>query len=61
MDRTGVTLDRYYFSGRTYEPRYEHSYISDTGAKIQDALPGANFGFPEEPLRTWGEPYGLSN
>jgi hypothetical protein len=42
-------------------PRYEHRYISDTRAKIQDALPRANSGFPEEPLRTWGEPYGLSN
>jgi hypothetical protein len=58
---TSVTLDRYDLSCRTYEPAQQHRYVSDARAKIQDAVPGGNSGFAEEPLRNWREAFGLSD
>jgi hypothetical protein len=59
INRARVTLNCYDLSCRTYEPAQQHRYVSDTSAKIQDALPRANPGFSEEPLRNWGKPSGL--
>jgi len=33
-DRTGITLNRYHLSGRTYDPGHEHSHIPEPGAKL---------------------------
>src|SRR5271165_3747297 len=59
INRARVTLNRYDLSCRTYQPAQQHRYVSDTSAKIQDALPRANPGFAEEPLRNRGKPSGL--
>ena len=53
INRARITLNRYDLSCRTYEPAQQHRYVSDTSAKIQDALPRTNPGSAEESLRNW--------
>jgi hypothetical protein len=60
-DRAAIAFDSKHFSRRSNQPGRKHSYISDTGAEIQDALAGADAGFPEKSFGVRCETSSLSN